>query len=203
MSEIKNLLFDLGGVIMNIRRENCVAALEAIGIADADEMLGLYAQKGPFAQLEDGAITADQFRNAMRSRASRPITDSEIDNALNCFLIGIPRERLRALERLHGKYNIYMLSNTNPIMFNSKIDAEFRQDGHDVNYYFDGLCLSYVEGCSKPGAKIFESVLERFDIRADETLFFDDSQTNIDAARAIGFNVQLVEPGTEFYNIVE
>ena len=139
----------------------------------------------------------------MRSRASRPITDSEIDNALNCFLIGIPRERLRALERLHGKYNIYMLSNTNPIMFNSKIDAEFRQDGHDVNYYFDGLCLSYVEGCSKPEAKIFESVLERFDIRADETLFFDDSQTNIDAARAIGFNVQLVEPGTEFYNIVE
>ena len=118
---------------MNIRRENCVAALEAIGIADADEMLGLYAHKGPFAQLEDGAITADQFRNAMRSRASRPITDSEIDNALNCFLIGIPRERLRALERLHGKYNIYMLSNTNPIMFNSKIDAEFRQDGHDVN----------------------------------------------------------------------
>ena len=203
MSEIKNLLFDLGGVIMNIRRENCVAALEAIGIADADEMLGLYAQKGSFAQLEDGAITADQFRNAMRSRASRPITDSEIDNALNCFLIGIPRERLRALERLHGKYNIYMLSNTNPIMFNSKIDAEFRQDGHDVNYYFDGLCLSYVEGCSKPEAKIFESVLERFDIRADETLFFDDSQTNIDAARAIGFNVQLVEPGTEFYNIVE
>ena len=188
---------------MNIRRENCVAALEAIGIADADEMLGLYAQKCPFAQIEDGGITADQFRNAMRSRASRPITDSEIDNALNCFLIGIPRERLRALERLHGKYNIYMLSNTNPIMFNSKIDAEFRQDGHDVNYYFDGLCLSYVEGCSKPEAKIFESVLERFDIRADETLFFDDSQTNIDAARAIGFNVQLVEPGTEFYNIVE
>ena len=51
MSEIKNLLFDLGGVIMNIRRENCVAALEAIGIADADEMLGLYAQKGPVEQL--------------------------------------------------------------------------------------------------------------------------------------------------------
>ena len=88
-------------------------------------------------------------------------------------------------------------------MFNSKIDAEFRQDGHDVNYYFDGLCLSYVEGCSKPGAKIFERVLERFGIRAYETLYFDESQTNIDAARAIGFNVQLVEPGTEFYNIVE
>ena len=104
---IKNLLFDLGGVIMNIRRQNAVDALVKIGMKDADSFLGDYAQTGPFLKLEEGLLTEEEFRNEIRKLIPNPVTDSEIDNAFCQFLLGIPEKRLVALENLHKKYNIY------------------------------------------------------------------------------------------------
>ena len=174
-----------------------------LGISDADELLGLYCQKGPFLLLEEGKISPAEFRAALRQKADKPLTDKQIDDAFNAFLIGIPVERLRALDKLKGKYKIYMLSNTNSIMFDSKIDEEFRKDGKDVNAYFDGICVSYEEGCAKPDPVIFTNLLAKFGIKAEETLFFDDSQKNIEAAAKLGFQTQLVPPGTEFYDKID
>lgn len=194
---VRNLLFDLGGVIMNLRRENCVEALEQLGLKDADEMLGLYCQTGPFMQLEEGKITPAEFRAEIR-RIGCEVSDAEMDDAFNRFLLGIPVERLRALESLRKQYKIYMLSNTNAIMFDSKIKTDFQIDGKNREDYFDGMCLSYEEGCAKPDLQIFHNVLDKFGIKAEETLFFDDSQANLEAAARLGFRTWLVEPGTEF-----
>ncbi len=199
---IKNLLFDLGGVIMDIRRENCVKAMEGIGMADANEYLGEYVQKGPFANIEDGEWDATMFRNGIRSIIGSEVSDEAIDNAFNAFLIGIPGHRLRELEELHNKFKIYLVSNTNPIMWNSRIAQEFAKDGHDVNHYFDGEVRSYVARCMKPDKKIFDMVMEKFNISPEETLFLDDSKRNIDAASKLGFNTLLVEPGNEFYALL-
>lgn len=195
---VRNLLFDLGGVIMNLRRENCVEALEQLGLKDADEMLGLYCQTGPFMQLEEGKITPAEFRVEIRRRIGCEVSDAEMDDAFNRFLLGIPVERLRALESLRKQYKIYMLSNTNAIMFDSKIKTDFQIDGKNREDYFDGMCLSYEEGCAKPDLQIFHNVLDKFGIKAEETLFFDDSQANLEAAARLGFRTWLVEPGTEF-----
>lgn len=195
---VRNLLFDLGGVIMNLRRENCVEALEQLGLKDADEMLGLYCQTGPFMQLEEGKITPAEFRVEIRRRIGCEVSDAEMDDAFNRFLLGIPVERLRALESLRKQYKIYMLSNTNAIMFDSKIKTDFQIDGKNREDYFDGMCLSYEEGCAKPDPQIFHNVLDKFGIKAEETLFFDDSQANLEAAARLGFRTWLVEPGTEF-----
>lgn len=195
---VRNLLFDLGGVIMNLRRENCVEALEQLGLKDADEMLGLYCQTGPFMQLEEGKITPAEFRAEIRRRIGCEVSDAEMDDAFNRFLLGIPVERLRALESLRKQYKIYMLSNTNAIMFDSKIKTDFQIDGKNREDYFDGMCLSYEEGCAKPDLQIFHNVLDKFGIKAEETLFFDDSQANLEAAACLGFRTWLVEPGTEF-----
>ncbi len=195
---VRNLLFDLGGVIMNLRRENCVEALEQLGLKDADEMLGLYCQTGPFMQLEEGKITPAEFRAEIRRRIGYEVSDAEMDDAFNRFLLGIPVERLRALESLRKQYKIYMLSNTNAIMFDSKIKTDFQIDGKNREDYFDGMCLSYEEGCAKPDLQIFHNVLDKFGIKAEETLFFDDSQANLEAAARLGFRTWLVEPGTEF-----
>lgn len=195
---VRNLLFDLGGVIMNLRRENCVEALEQLGLKDADEMLGLYCQTGPFMQLEEGKITPTEFRAEIRRRIGCEVSDAEMDDAFNRFLLGIPVERLRALESLRKQYKIYMLSNTNAIMFDSKIKTDFQIDGKNREDYFDGMCLSYEEGCAKPDPQIFHNVLDKFGIKAEETLFFDDSQANLEAAARLGFRTWLVEPGTEF-----
>lgn len=195
---VRNLLFDLGGVIMNLRRENCVEALEQLGLKDADEMLGLYCQTGPFMQLEEGKITPVEFRAEIRRCIGCEVSDAEMDDAFNRFLLGIPVERLRALESLRKQYKIYMLSNTNAIMFDSKIKTDFQIDGKNREDYFDGMCLSYEEGCAKPDLQIFHNVLDKFGIKAEETLFFDDSQANLEAAARLGFRTWLVEPGTEF-----
>lgn len=199
---IKNLLFDLGGVIMDIKRTDCVKAFENIGMDDADSFLGEYSQKGPFLKLEEGSITPEQFREEVRKLIPNKVSDTEIDDAFCRFLIGIPLHRLAALRRLRNNYRIYMLSNTNPIMWNSRIAEEFRQEGYDVNHYFDGIVTSFEAKSMKPQKKIFETVINQCGILPEETLFFDDSRKNLDTAQELGFRTALIEPGTEFTDYI-
>lgn len=201
---IKNLLFDLGGVIMDLDRDRCVRAFERLGMKDADDFLGVYGQKGAFLALESGKIDADEFHRQVRPMIDRPeVSDEEIDNAFNEFLVGIPVARLEALRALRKDYKIYLLSNTNPIMINSRIAEEFRKEGFEMADYFDGIFTSYEAGCCKPGKEIFDYTEREGHIKPDETLFFDDSQANVDAARSYGFNAVLVKPGDEFKNILD
>lgn len=199
---IKNLLFDLGGVIMNLDRDRCVRAFEALGMKDANEVLGVYGQKGAFLALEKGEIGAEEFRNAIRPMFDHPVTDAEIDEAFNQFLLGIPVERLKALRQLRRRYKVYLLSNTNPIMMEGFIAEQFRQEGMEMDDYFDGVVKSYEARCYKPDREIFDYTCEHCGIKPEETLFFDDSQANVDAARALGFYAELVPVGTEFTDLL-
>lgn len=199
---IKNLLFDLGGVIMDIRRLNCVASFERLGMKDADSFLGEYSQKGPFLQLEEGLINETQFRDAVREYIDGEVTDEQIDKAFCDFLVGIPAYRLEQLRQLKKQYGIYMLSNTNPIMWHSRIAEEFRQEGMEREDYFDGIVTSFEARSIKPDAKIFHTVVETLGIKPEETLFLDDSQKNLDAASALGFHTLLVTPGSEFFELL-
>lgn len=196
------LLFDLGGVIMDIKRENCVASMRRLGMRHPEEFLGDYGQKGPFLLLEKGEITPEEFRARLRPYLREGVNDREIDAAFNDFLIGIPVERLRRLEELHRDHRIYMLSNTNKIMWDTKIADEFRKDGHDRDYYFDGCVTSFAVKSYKPDTKIFREVLDRFGLKPEETIFFDDSEANCEAAASLGFRTVWVYPGAEFYNLL-
>lgn len=195
---IRNIMFDLGGVIMDIKRENAVAALQAIGMADADNMLGVYGQKGPFLQLEKGEITIPEFRSALRPYISGNPSDDQIDDAFCRFLIGIPADRLHQLEQLRSDgYGIYLLSNTNPLMWERFILPEFRKDGHDINHYFDGIVTSFEEHAYKPDAAIFNRAAQKFGIKPAETIFLDDSAANCEAARRCGFEAAHVSDTTK------
>ncbi|MBR5332284.1 MAG: HAD family phosphatase [Muribaculaceae bacterium] len=199
---IKNLLFDLGGVIMDIRRLNCVASFERLGMKDVDSFLGEYSQKGPFLQLEEGAISEDEFRDAVRQFIDGEVTDEQIDSAFCDFLVGIPVHRLEQLRQLKQQYKIYMLSNTNSIMWRSRIAEDFRQEGLEREDYFDGIVTSFEAKSIKPDAKIFHTVVEKLGIKPEETLFLDDSQKNLDAASQLGFHTLLITPGSEFFELL-
>lgn len=199
---IQNLLFDLGGVIMDIRKANCVEALRQLGFRNADEYLGDYSQKGPFGQLEQGLISPDDFRAFIRSQVDTPLTDEQIDGAFNKFLIGIPVERLRQLQLLRQRYGIYLLSNTNPIMWHSKIADEFRKDGLTMEAYFDGIVTSFEAKILKPDVRIFEYAAEHCHIKPEETLFLDDSLANLTGAQKAGFRTAHVPEGVEFYKVL-
>lgn len=199
---VKNLLFDLGGVIMDICKERCVAAFERLGLPDAPAFFGEYSQKGPFLQVEEGTLSADGFHKLLRDTIPRQVTDGEIDDAFCQFLIGIPRHRLEALRALRRNHKVFLLSNTNPIMWNSRIRDEFTGEGLTREDYFDGMVTSFEALALKPAPEIFRYAADRLGIVPGETLFLDDSQTNLDAAAALGFGTLLVAPGQEFADLL-
>lgn len=172
---------------MKIERQRAVDALRWIGLEDAGSMLGEYGQHGIFLELELGNVTPQQWRDELRRHIKGDVTDKELDLAFERFLVGIPVERLRELEELRRDYKIYMLSNTNKVMWDDVIDREFRKDGHDMSYYFDGVIPSFEEHCYKPDAEIFNRACSKFGIKPEDTVFFDDSMANVEAAKALGF----------------
>lgn len=189
---------------MDLDRDRCVRAFERLGMKDADDFLGVYGQKGAFLALESGEIDADEFHAQVRPMIDREnVSDEEIDAAFNEFLIGIPVHRLESLRELRRDYKVYLLSNTNPIMVNGKIAEEFRKEGREMSDYFDGIFTSYEAKCCKPGKAIFDYTEKVGGLNPSETLFFDDSQSNVNAARTYGFNSVLVRPGDEFTTLLE
>lgn len=196
---ISNLLFDLGGVIIDIERERCVEAFERLGLENADSYFGRYAQSGIFMAIEDGSMTIDAFHAALREKLPQGVNDYQIDTAFQRFIVGIPEHRLAALRKLRRDgYGIYLLSNTNPIMWRGVIATEFGKEGLRREDYFDGIVTSFEARCAKPDERIFRYTAETLGIDPAETLFFDDSQANVDAAIACGYKAVLVAEGTEF-----
>ena len=204
--KVENLLFDLGGVIMDIKRDNAVEALTALGMAEADKLLGDYVQSGVFRLLEEGNISPQAFLNEVRNylpHRGRGVSDNRISRAFMRFLTGIPAHRLRALERLHKTHKIYMLSNTNVIMWEGEIKASFEIDGHDMDYYFDGIVTSFEAHSVKPDAAIFEYTIKKLGIDPGATLYIDDSQVNLEAGARFGFQTLHVPTDTDFTQLLE
>ena len=194
-----NLLFDLGGVIMDIEKARCVAAFEALGLEDAASYFGEFSQQGPFMLLERGDISVEDFHAALRPHLPAGTPDSDIDRAFCRFLIGIPEHRLAALRELRKSHKVYLLSNTNPIMWNSTIRDEFTREGLTREDYFDGIVTSFEAKALKPDAAIFRYACDKLGISPADTLFVDDSQANLDAAAALGFGTALAASGTDIF----
>lgn len=187
---------------MDIERMRCVEAYRRLGMEHPEEFLGDYAQKGPFMLIESGDITPQEFRDTLRQHLSADVTDRQIDEAFFEFLVGIPEHRLRKLRELRHNHKIYLLSNTNPIMWDGKIEQEFRKEGLRREAYFDGMVTSFEAKSMKPDLRIFRYAIEKLGIDPADTLFLDDSQANLDAAATLGFQTALVAPGSEFADII-
>lgn len=202
---VENVVFDLGGVVIDLERERAVAALEALGLEGANEMLGLYKQEEPFLGLETGRMTAGEFFDLLREKCPGA-TDRMLTDAFNQFLIRIPEERLEMLRRMRmAGYRIFVLSNTNPVMYNSWIAKAFRAEGGSINDYFDGIVVSFQELTCKPDPAIFTTVMRRYGLNPSATLMLDDSDANCRAAASVGMHALRVgaEPGSDMVSICE
>ena len=195
MRQIKNIIFDLGGVIIDLERSKAVEALERLGYKDASALLGEYGQKGPFLMLETGEITSSELYDFLLPHCNEGTTCNDIRDAFEEFLRGIPVERLRMLDKLRDKgYKLYVLSNTNPIMYNHWIENAFRNDGKSINDYFDGIVTSFQERMYKPNPDLFRKVTDRYNLNPEETLMLDDSEANVEAAQSIGLKAKRILP---------
>lgn len=189
MKQVKNIIFDLGGVVIDLARHRAINALRSLGIEDAPSLLGEYEQKGPFLKLETGEFTSSDLYDTLLPLCRPETTTTDIRDAFEQFLVALPVERLHLIEKLREKgYKVYVLSNTNPIMYNHWIENAFRQDGKTVNDYFDGIVASFQERTCKPDPQIFRNLVDRYHLVPEETLMLDDSETNCKAAESIGLN---------------
>lgn len=199
MEGIKNILFDLGGVLIDLNKQACVDAFAAIGYPQAGQMLNDYVQSGIFLDLEEGRISPETFYQAIMAEA--PVTRQMIDQAFFKFLEGIPQYKMEMLLELKKKYNVLMLSNTNHIMFTWLRNAYFGSNGHTINDYFDKLFLSYEMGVAKPNPEIFRQIIEEHGVVPSETFFLDDGIRNIEAANKFGFKTYFVKPKEDFRHL--
>ena len=195
------IIFDLGGVIIDLDKSRCIEEFKKLGYENVADMLGNYKQSGEFLALEEGKISASEWRDIIRKRIGGKHSDKEIDDAFNAFLVAIPQAKLQMLSELKKHYRIAMLSNTNEVMFEGRIPEMFlKVEGKHMEEYFDDIYVSYRLKMTKPSAEIFEAVAADLGIRPEEALFIDDSAANIAAAAQLGFNTMLVEPYTDFFD---
>lgn len=201
MKKIKNIVFDLGGVLLDLDRQAAVDKFIELGYSQADDLLDPYRQKGIFLQLEKGEVTPEELYEYIQRQTDVPISPEQINEALCKFLVGLPEYKLDMLRELKQDYNIYMLSNTNAIMFPYVAKTYFTQQGLGLEDYFDRTFLSYEMDCVKPDEKIYTKMLSEGGFKAQESLFIDDASANIAIAKELGFYTYLAKPKEDFRKI--
>lgn len=189
--KIKNIIFDLGGVLVGLDRLACVHAFEELGFSTISNYLGDYKQADLFHKLEIGAISPEIFYQRLLSLTTLPVTVQQISAAWSKFLLDIPKEKLRLLERLSGKYNLYLLSNTNPMHFKQM------EQTYQLSDYFKKCYLSYEMGSAKPSIDIFSKMLTDASFTPSECLFVDDAPDNINTASSLGIACKLFRPNDD------
>lgn len=196
IKSIRNIIFDLGGVILNIDPQLTIEAFRNLGWNDFYLEDTQLLSKQLFYNLENGNSSPSAFRGSVRHMIKNYRDDQEIDDAWTAMILDIPADRVRYLEDLKKSYRIFLLSNTNEIhriKFHRDFEADF---GYPLDELFEQNFYSHKMGLRKPDPQIFLEVLEEADLVPEETLFIDDMEENIEVAKSLGMKVLHIQPGT-------
>ena len=196
---IENIVFDLGGVMIDLDRARCVEEFHKIGFTEIDDLIDSYHPKGFLGRLERGDVTNDDFYDYVRRSAGRDIADDEIRRAFTSFLAGIPRYKLQMVrtQRERG-FRTYALSNIFDVVFPFVRDVLFTQEGLQLDDYFEKAYLSYEMHELKPSPEIYRKMIEKSGMRPEATLFIDDNAENLHTAQELGFHVYMPRPREDF-----
>lgn len=193
--ELKNIIFDFGGVIIDIDETLTINEFAKLGMGDMSK-----AASPEFTELirkfERGIFTPDIFRNKLRDFLDLSATDQEIDDAWNALLFDIPSERIEVIEQVKKNYNIFLLSNSNEIHYDLYVrDLQLRFDYTEFSELFHQAYFSFDVHLSKPDLEIYEFILNQEGLEPEETLFIDDKAENIEAAAKLGIQTyHLIKP---------
>ncbi len=185
---MKNLIFDLGGVLIPLDLSLVNQTLTKYAQDFSPLGQGALGASPLFIDYEVGKISSAEFRQGFRELADLPaLTDAQIDEAWNSLLLPIPVERIRLLERLAGKYRLFLLSNTNEIHLKRVNELLQESSGHqNLEMLFEKTYYSHLLKMRKPNREIYEAVLTDADLPAHETHFIDDNRENAEAAGKVG-----------------
>ncbi|MEO1654266.1 MAG: HAD family phosphatase [Bacteroidota bacterium] len=193
--EIKNIIFDLGNVIINIDVALTVKAFIALAPEKVDYIQENVLQSAFFHDFETGKISPAEFREGMRQALSPDLKDAQIDAAWNALLLDIPQARIDLLQALKPHFRTYVLSNTNTIHVDFIVQQMQAEQQAPLSDLVEKVYYSQEMGKRKPQADIYEQVLEENHLLASETVFLDDNQANVEAAQALGIQTIHILPG--------
>ena len=195
---IKNLIFDLGGVILDLSVDQTMEQFSALSGLDKQRVNDLYTSTPGFEEYEKGLMNDKDFRDFVRDVFSVQSSDEEIDKCWTAMLLGLPIRKLNLLQSLKKNFSVYLLSNTNNIhinYINQIMLPGITHPGNSLDSYFHRAYYSHIMKKRKPNADIFEQVLNENSLLAHETLFLDDNLPNIEGAKQLGIQtVHVVTP---------
>ena len=202
LTNIKNIIFDLGNVLLNLDFNASILAFQKIGLTE-DVLDRQQAYSDPvFYELETGKIMPEKFRKRVRKILNNPdLTDQEIDEAWSAMILDIPENRVNLLQELGKNYNVYLFSNTNKIHIN-KLLSEFKvQHKIDFPSLFVKAFYSQEIHERKPDLSSYEKVIKLSGINPEESVFIDDLEKNIIAAKQTGLKTFWLKDGMEIADI--
>lgn len=193
----KAVIFDMGGVLVDLDIEGCKAAFRRdLDYDDIDNIIDACHQKGIWGDLEEGVLPADEFRRIILEDSRPGATAHDVDEAMSKILVGIAPYKAEMLKRMKEGYDLYMLSNNNAICLPYS-SAMFTEAGVPLAETFIKCFMSFEMKALKPSADFYRRVMAEIGRPADEMLFIDDSQVNVDAAVAAGLPAVYYKPGTD------
>ncbi len=196
LSGIKNIVFDFGGVLVNLNQQACMDELKRLGVTNIEDYLTAYGHVGIFGAFENGDVDLSAFCRGVREQFHLDCSDLDVENAWAKFLENIPYKKLKLVYALSKKYRIFILSNTNPIHIKSF--GLFDQAGFPYKECVEKPYYSFEVGHSKPSPEIFRFVTDDSHLLPEETLLIDDSPKNCAAAEALGWKTYCPETSSDF-----
>lgn len=194
---IENIIFDFGGVIINIDFRLTWEAFKNYGVNDLDQLFSKAKQTELFDNFEKGIISPDEFRKQVILLMNVDINEAEFDKAWNAMILDIPEERIRLIQKLSKNYRIFLLSNSNKIHYDYYLrDLKRIYNISCFEELFEKVYFSFDTGLIKPDKEIFKKVIRENKLNAQETIFIDDSIQHIQAAAEYGLKTFHLEAGT-------
>lgn len=204
MNNIDSIIFDLGGVILNLRHANTIESFSKLCGIDSKQMLLQYSKSSLFDDYEMGRISSEEFRDGIRSLLNINCSDREIDEAWNAMLLDIPQERVELLKRVRTQKSIFLLSNTNEIHRNtieSIFTKSYGQEFENLSALFEQAYFSYLMRDRKPNPSIFQRILDEHNLDPSRTLFIDDTAAYIEGAKATGLQTIHLANGLTIHDL--
>lgn len=204
MRHIKNIIFDLGGVIINLDINKSIKAFNAISPMPFEEIYTQSKQSELFNAFDKGTITQNNFFTDLAKAINYNGNLEILHEAWNAMLLDFPEHRFDTLVSAKQRYNTYLLSNTNETHI-EVFERDLRRTHGIQNFedYFDKLYYSCRIGMRKPDAEIFEFVLKENKLDPAETVFIDDSIQHVKGAGEVGINAYLLEKNMEVQTLLE
>ena len=203
----KNIIFDLGGVILDINMQKALDGFAALGLPDSELRFDVGEAADLMHRYQLGHFSTEDFCKLVAARCNPGTTPEQVAHAWNSICLGIPERKLNAIKALKQRANVYLLSNTNDLHWQYCLDHWFNANGNRCEDFFDKVFLSQEMHLEKPHVEIFEQVIKTInavrDAEVSDTIFLDDNIDNVNAAKSCGIQAVQITPDFDWVDYLK